>query len=175
MAWEYLLTDTFDHRAMLIAGYLASKIEGMYIVDIDCGHAPLLKYLPETYMSYKGNDILSERLPQNTEKAQFFPLSDDLFVKQVRSCDILVAMGIGGYELTNEGIESQTITQSILTLVETHQPEIVVLEAIVEHVQVLDLIRNSIPYTLKHKVYLSHEVSPTSRVNHRVVQFLHIT
>ena len=46
-----------DYRIWLISGYSKNRIENKIIVDLDCGHAPLLKYIPHSYKEYIGNDI----------------------------------------------------------------------------------------------------------------------
>jgi len=170
MAWEYLLTDEHDARAMLIAGYLAEKIAGKTIIDLDCGHAPLLKYLPKTYKRYYGNDTLVERLPMYPNGI-FSSLSDADYVRgSFESVDVLVVMGMGGYELTHEKLESSTLTTSILSLVLEYKPEILILESIKEFELITE--KTIFPhidtlYTKKHDITIS--VS-SGRIGTRVIK-----
>jgi hypothetical protein len=158
MAWEYLLTNQHDARAMLIAGYLAEKIAGKTIVDLDCGHAPLLKYLPKTFKRYYGNDTLKERLP-TYPGALFLPITDEEFVNgDFESVDVLVVMGMGGYELTKEKLESSTLTASILSMTLKYKPEIVIIECIKEFEPVIDkyIAPHISPfYTRRHSITIS--------------------
>lgn len=170
MAWEYLLTDEHDARAMLIAGYLANKIVGKTIVDLDCGHAPLLKYLPQTYKRYYGNDVLAERLPKYPG-ALFLPIPDAEFVQNdFESVDVLVVMGMGGYELTKEKLESSTLTASIIHMAQKYKPDILIIECIKEFESIIEKyvyphIGSS--YTLKHNITIS--VSD-ERIGNRIIK-----
>lgn len=161
MAWEYLLTRELDARVLPVAGYLANKINGNCIVELDCGHAPILKYLPKTYKSYYGNDILGERLPEYLG-ARFYQMKDDEFVKGDFDVDILLVFGLGGYEISKEALESSTLTQSIFDLVDREHPGVVVIESIQKYSPVQD----SIEVYLKDKGYsIVHKIKVETRDN----------
>lgn len=128
--WSYLLTDELDFRVLPIAGYLARRVDNKIIVDLDCGHAPLLKYIPHTFEAYYGNDILYDRFP-HVAGTQFYAMKDEEFVKtEFPRVDVLIVLGHGGFEISKEQLESATLTQSIKTMVEKYSPEIIVIEAV---------------------------------------------
>lgn len=170
MAWEYLLTKELDARAMVIAGYLANKITGKVILDLNCGHAPLLRYLPKTYARYYGNDTLAKRLP-TCDGALFLPMTDEEMVtSDIGRVDVLVVMGMGGYEITKEKLESPTLTRSILALIEKHKPEIVILECIQEFECLADNIifpHIKDDYSKEHDIKIS---IPMRRLGERLIK-----
>ncbi len=161
MAWEYLLTNKLDARVLLVAGYLADKIEGKVIVDLDCMHAPILKYLPRTYKVFHGNDILS-LFPEPPElyKAKFYTMKDEEFTELELHTDILIVFGMGGYEQSKEELESKTLNQSILKIVDRDMPEIVVIESVQQFSPIqenFEAILKAKGYNVAHKVKVETE------------------
>ena len=129
--WDYLNTKEFDGRLMLIAGYLANKIQGKVILDLDCGHARLLKYIPHSFREYIGNDIdrdtidiLANRYPEYAFLEQPDDVMADLVEQIVGQIDILLCLGYGA-KLNKH--ESQTLDESIKALVRQYHPEVVIL------------------------------------------------
>lgn len=129
--WDYLNTKKFDGRLMLIAGYLANKIQGQVILDLDCGHARLLRYIPHTFREYIGNDIdkdAIDALANSYPSCIFLEQPDDVMVGLIEQVvgyvNILLCLGYGAK--LNEH-ESQTLDESIKALVRQYHPEIVIL------------------------------------------------
>jgi len=156
MTWEYLLEKKLDKRCEYIASKLKISIKDSIIVDIDCMHAPLLKYIPDTYKKYIGNDILSV-FPKN-KKTEFLQIDDKYLLGELRNItdkvDIVVAIGIGGYEISKEERESKTLTNTIIEVCLRYNPKILVLEAVTKYTPILDIILAEIPYTIKHEATL---------------------
>jgi GT2 family glycosyltransferase len=126
MSWEYL--PELDERLKVAAKYLDGKTKGKTIVDLDCLEARLLQYIDHDFEVYLGNDV-QERFP-TCPKTRFSIAKDDEFVPTLTKCDILTVFGHGGYEITKEGAESPTLTNSIKYVIDHLKPEIVVLEAV---------------------------------------------
>lgn len=131
MTWEYLHTRAFDARCLLIAGYLHDKVAGKHIVDLDCGHAPLVKYLPRTYASYYAND--THQTPETG--IEFEPITDVEAVERLtdRPIDILIGMGYAQGHLYKHELESPTMRESVLKLAENKHPQIIVLETVTRY------------------------------------------
>ena len=127
--WEYLQTKQLDARFLLVAGYLWDKVAGKNLVDLDCGSARLLKYLPDTWASYFGNDIDEGFFPKHS-RAVFRAISDDQVLQELeeKPCDILLVFGHGADSKGNNVHESKTLSKSIIEIVKVKQPEIIVLE-----------------------------------------------
>ncbi|MBF0531743.1 MAG: methyltransferase domain-containing protein [Candidatus Omnitrophica bacterium] len=134
--WAYLFDEKMDYRVWLAAGYLRDKVKEKIIVDLDCGHAPLLKYIPDTYRQYIGNDIRN-LFPALTERSIFYLKKDDDFIQALTKVDILVVLGYGGYEITKESLESKTLLGSIKTIISKFEPEIVVFETVRKFLPIL--------------------------------------
>jgi hypothetical protein len=140
--WEYLYK--MDFRAWLVAGYLKGKTKDKVIFDINCMHAPLLKYLDQDYKEYIGND-LQMVFPGQYPRCRFYQTTDDRMNERLEEVDILVAFGIGGYEITKEPDESSTVTQSIKDIIKTHKPEIVILESVQSFSSIIEEIISTCP------------------------------
>ncbi len=125
--WNYLNTKEFDGRLMLIAGYLANKIQGKVILDLNCGHAHLLSYIPCTFQKYIANDIDRDVINAlaNRWGYTFLEQPDDAMPSLIAGVDILLSLG---YAAKLNEHESQTLDETIKALVQKHRPEIVVLE-----------------------------------------------
>lgn len=131
MAWEQFNLPELDGRLQLIAGYLASKVKGAWILDLNCGGAPLLRYLPGTYKIYIGNDTNLDalfpvkKLYVDGPKYQWLNCADDE-LPRLRKVDILLSLGYGAR--LNEH-ESATLDDSIIDLVGIYKPSIVIIDA----------------------------------------------
>lgn len=140
MAWEYL--PLMDRRLLVIAKYLKGKTKDKTIVDINCLDARLLQYINSDFKKYLGNDI-QNKFPIHP-KAEFKQLPDDVYVKEIQEVDILLYLGIGGYEIKRNALESKTATSSIRFLILKHYPQIVITECIRYYEKILYLIWENI-------------------------------
>ena len=131
MAWEYLQDDKFDERFKPIVKFLQGKTKGKIVVDLNCGTARLCRMLEPNWLLYAGNDKSAEFIlrarAHNVPNTSFHVLSDKHYDE---CCDILVSVGCGGYDISKEPLESDTQKDTIKRLVNTHTPEIVILEMI---------------------------------------------
>lgn len=140
MAWEYL--DTMTDRQEAIAKLIKERTKGKIVVDLNCGKAPLKKLIK--CKKYIGNDIIP---------ADFkgFVLQDDkIFSRELKKCDVLVHMGMGGYEITHEKLESPTSTESTSYIIQNLKPELVVLECITEFIPIMNKV-DTFGYRLEHE------------------------
>ena len=55
MKWKYLEEPEMKGRLLMIAGYLARRVKGKVIIDLNCGRTPLFPFLPRTFDAYVGN------------------------------------------------------------------------------------------------------------------------
>lgn len=158
--WEYL--NSFDEREVLIAHYIKKYIDGGNLFDLDCGYAPLSKHL--TGFTYYGNDIIDTR----PDIDHFYNISDsDIRHLLIPKLDVIVLMGIGGYEISGEKTESPTVRKTLTELVVTHKPKVVVQECIQEYSQlILDFPRYKTAHYTKIKPVCIPEMD---RVFYRVI------
>ncbi len=126
MAWEYL--PQADERFKVVAEYLKGRTKDKVIVDLNCLEARLTRFIEPDFAKYKGNDV-QDKFPV-LSKGEFVIARDDQFVQNLYRCDILIAAGIGGYEISRHPLESPTSTASTKFIIRNLQPEIIVLEAI---------------------------------------------
>jgi hypothetical protein len=169
MALEYLDTPELDPRLLVIAGYLAKRISGKCIADINCGSSRILKYLPETYLKYNGNDTntIGRKIG---EKTYISRETDQEFVQNIKNSpvDILLLLGHGAGHLGTSVLESQTLTASVIQIIKDHKPEIIVLEACsiyAERYKVLDEIVNESKRIAEYKITQSISVRSKSTDN----------
>lgn len=172
MAWEYL--SLMDRRLEVVADYLNGKTKNKVIVDLDCLEARLLMYITHNFKKYLGNDVLN-KFP-SIKAANFFQMTDEKFVQTIEECDILLVFGYGGFEITGEQLESQTLNDSVKYLVGKTKPEIVILESVWEFEPItskiitqdyklvqytrLDLGKS---WTSKRAIYIYEKDSPSNR------------
>lgn len=129
MAWEYLDTEAFDIRFMVVAGYLRDKIKGKTILDLNCGSARFRKYIPDTYRKYHMNDVRDISFDMNLKQVYYWRSDEEMVdLMKNKKIDILLYFGHGYGERTGEKLESGTVLNSIRTLVFTHKPEYLVFE-----------------------------------------------
>jgi len=127
MPWDYLRDAELDGRLLVVAGYLASRIGGKRILDVNCGYAPLLKFLPPSFERYIGNDTDTEAvayLRETYPEGSWFECPDDE-LPDLEQVDVLLCLG---YAAGLNPQESATLDQTIMQLVYEHYPEIIVLE-----------------------------------------------
>jgi hypothetical protein len=127
MPWDYLREPELDGRLLVVAGYLAQRIAGKTIVDLNCGYAPLLKFLPRTFDGYAGNDTDPEAiafLKETYPDGRWFDCRDDE-LPELDQVDVLLCLG---YASGLNAQESSTLDQTVTELVHEHYPETIVLE-----------------------------------------------
>ena len=133
MTYKYM--DDLDYRLMFISGLLHGKTEDKVIVDLNCGKAPLLKYLCNC--DYFCNDISSSvwrDVEENfyyNNNVRVYDLPVDRFVDLLikkYNVDILLALGLVDGRLTGSKEESNTLIESIIRLAQEKQPEHIILE-----------------------------------------------
>lgn len=118
MPWEYL--DNMNYRYEIAAESLDFK--GKHVVDLCAGNAGLYNLVGNQVASYRACDV--RKLHPVVEE-----MTDEAFVPTVTQCDILCVFGYGGFEITNEPLESSTLLQSAKTLMAKFDP-IVILECV---------------------------------------------
>jgi len=129
--WAYMRGAEFQGRLMLIAGYLARKIDhDTTVLDLDCGDAMILDYLPDC--RYVGNDINPRVVNRARERyaerrSTVFLMGSDEYVasEYMAGVDVLMALG---YACGRNDEESTTLEGSIKRLVTDKEPSIVILE-----------------------------------------------
>lgn len=137
MPWEQFELPELDGRLQLIAGYLANKLRGKDIVDLNCGTAPLLDWLHSYNIEwgwYYGNDTNEDSILRCLEKdvwsTTFETVPDDGVIDRLRkNCidpDILICLG---YAARHHSLESATLDKSIVRIATEYKPPIIVLDA----------------------------------------------
>ncbi len=165
--WDYLFK--LDDREKIIALYFDPRDK--HIVDLNCMHAPLLAKIPQTYASYKGNDLLNFFPESNS--SEFYQVPDSEMARIVNICDALIVMGYGGFEKTKERAESPTLKNSISKIIEKTKPKEVIIEGIFEFEDLLCL--EQFPeYKLRRSIILDLPVTNRSRVFKRVIKFFEL-
>jgi len=127
VVWDYLREPELDGRLLVAAGYLASRIEGKTILDLNCGYAPLLKFLPRTFRAYVGNEVDPEAMAFVRETypgGRWLDCRDDE-LPELEAVDVLVCLG---YAAGLNEYESPTLHETVMELVYKYYPGIVVLE-----------------------------------------------
>ncbi len=137
-----------EERLERIGKYLKNKVKGKHIVDVNCGSAPLLNYIPHTFKSYYGNDISPELffpngiLKSNRKNARMvhgnilLEYGDDEFLVEKlkgKKIDILLILGATVGHITPGHAESETQDVTLKRLVSIHKPKIIVLEIAQEY------------------------------------------
>lgn len=127
MPWDYLREAELDGRLLVVAGYLTSRIEGKRILDVNCGYAPLLRFLPRVFDQYVGNDTDLEAIAflKEAYPTERWLGCRDSELPKLKGVDVLVCLGYGAR--LNQ-YESATLDQTVMALVYQHYPGIVVLE-----------------------------------------------
>lgn len=166
MTWDYLQDKRLDARIMTIAGYLANKIRGKNILDLNCGTGKLITYLPPIYKAYYANDINEKYVEvarKRNPKAEVLVARDDEMPKifQKEKIDILIIYGYASDVGWDSGKESLTIQDTVLGFVETHKPKYVIIEGSIDYdnnTKNLSRIAGMMEgYKLDHQIYVSPE------------------
>lgn len=162
MPWEYLSTKPLDARFLFVAGYLEHRgmIAGKRLVDLNCGTARLLRYIPHTFASFVGNDI-HQRPDTANRQLTFFPLADSEMPERLRDekVDVLMLFGLTDGRSCGSNWESSTSLASFVSLVRLHHPKTLILEGSVEYDRnfgaIGALLRELDSYEIDHDVTLS--------------------
>lgn len=134
MAWEYLEDMDFRYKdAVALLGDTSEKD----VVELNCGNGRLKDYMK--HKTYRGNDLLKE------DDENYSSLPDDKFIETVDKCDILCCFGFGGYELSNQPLESKTITNSVIKLINKFNP-VLILEAVDRYLPLIDKVKEATGY-----------------------------
>jgi SAM-dependent methyltransferase len=162
MPWEYLSTKPLDVRFLFVAGYLEHRkmIMGKRLVDLNCGTARLLRYIPRTFATYVANDVHQQ--PDSTDpRLTFFQLTDFEMVERLRGqdVDVLMAFGLADARSCQSTWESTTSLDSFISLVRLHDPNTLVIETSVEYDKnfgtLTALLSELDPYEIDHDVVIN--------------------
>src|SRR5437879_4216974 len=120
MPWEYLSSKPLDARFIFVAGYLQHRdmIAGKRLVDLNCGTARLLRYIPRTFAAYVGNDI--HQKPDSADpRLTFCQLADYEMVERLggEGVDVLMVFGLADARSCQSDWESKTTLDSFIALV----------------------------------------------------------
>ncbi len=128
--WPYLQNKELDIRFKKAVSMIGS-VEGKVILDMNCGRARMLQYLPEDFKLYIGNDINDDFLEiarkwKTKSPATFVHCRDDEIMGYLSKVDIFMHFGINTG--VNKGVESETEFETFKKVVEKFLPETVVCE-----------------------------------------------
>lgn len=129
MAWEYL--DELDYRYKQAVEYIE---DNDFVVDVNSGNSRLRNYVT----NYLSNDLYNENAD--------YQITDQDFIPLIEQCDVLCLFGIGGYEITNEPLESSTVTDTVIELAKKHKPRILILECIDDFTEIAHKILKKTGY-----------------------------
>jgi hypothetical protein len=167
MSWEYL-NEKCDDRLVIIADYLKGKTKDKFIIDLDCLEGRILKYLDHDYMSYKGNDLITDRFVGGY-KATIKKQTSKEFVKTLTKCDILLALGYTN--LIDEPREDLDLAESLMHVVITLKPKIVVLECWWEYRSQVDQMKDRLLF-LGYETKVEKELPHQENLLHRYLVIL---
>lgn len=107
---------------------------GKNVVDLCSGNTGLYELVKDQVASYRACDL--HKLHPIIEQTD-----DWVFSQSVERCDVLVCFGFGGYEITNESVESKTSTKSFQYLLEKFSPDFAVMEGVKRFRPILESVR----------------------------------
>jgi hypothetical protein len=128
MAWEYL--EQLDYRYEFVSDKIGS-LDGEIILDFNSGNSRLKNYL-KGHFTYLSNDIWDNRAD--------YKITDEQFLHQQQSADIICGFGLGGFEISKEKLESSTLTQTLINATIKYEPKIIVLEYIIDFRPIKNMI-----------------------------------
>lgn len=143
MAWEYLQQEKMDKRYEL-----ASKLirDTDYVVDVNSGNSRMRNYVK----NYYSNDLYYDEADEKC--------TDVEFKDKIKNCDVLCCFGIGGHEITGEPLESETVTQTLIDIINKHRPRLIILESIQRFSKIPRHILNEVKYELKAEMKMNIDV-----------------
>src|SRR5688572_3959767 len=162
MPWDYLSSKPLDVRFLFVAGYLQHRelIAGKRLVDLNCGTARLLRYIPHTFARYSANDI-HQQPESGGPNLKFFPLADFEMADRLRDedIDVLMLFGTTDGRLCSSSWESSTSLDSFLRLVRQHYPGALIIEGSAEYDRnfgaIGALLRELDAYEIDHDVSIN--------------------
>ena len=124
-----------EARGRAYAELIGADAKDAYIVDLNCGKAPVFPYV-ESYASYYGNDnqpdFILELKELSNGKPATFEFKDDVDVI-VDRCDVLILLGSGAASLNGgPSVESRNDFTTFLRLMNDNKPKILILEFVLE-------------------------------------------
>jgi len=131
MTWEYLANKTY--RYDIIKEHARDL---GHVVELCNGAGALEGYLD--CASYTGCDRVGGVL-------------DDEFVRNIKKCDTLIALGHGGYEIDKNPLESATLTNSILYVMKAYKPKVLILESVDNYQSIINGIVKNTDYVESYK------------------------
>lgn len=149
------------------------KEDQIKVVDLNCGHCPISKYLP-TGVEIICNDTQDQPHLHGQSNVSFKLATDETMVDVLRgtNIDLLCCFGLGGYEISKEAEESKTVTSSLIKLATNNHPSLIVVESIEEFEPLLLAIKDHLSgYKLTQRIaiHLSEPSVVAERVRFRVV------
>ncbi len=174
MPWDYLNTTALDARFLTAAGFLAPSVSGKHLVELNCGTARLLRYLPATFARYTANDI-HQRPDSRPPGLRFFPIPDDELPAKLlhRPIDILMCFGLADGRKADPEWESSTLSQTFLELAKSHEPALLLLEASCAYNRTTRVLDRLLPkldgYQTLHDVEICSKLTDFKHASRRLV------
>jgi hypothetical protein len=132
MAWEYL--ENFDYRYDIVSRYIN---DDDFVVEFNSGNSRLRDYVK----NHVCNDLYY--------KEADYQIPDHEFKDKIEKCDVLVCLGVGGYEISGEELESKTITQSIIETTNKFKPRLLIVENVERFKSIIDRILKETNYEVE--------------------------
>lgn len=138
MKWKHLEEPEMMGRLLVAAGFVARRVQGKVILDLNCGQTPLFPFLPGMFRKYVGNandaraiSFLKKAYPRGV----WLQCADSDLPDLVR-VDVLLCLGweVGRdtESWTEDSVQGEgevvTLGETVMGLVYQHYPEVVVLE-----------------------------------------------
>lgn len=132
--WPHL-NAIHEARGRAYAELIGMDAKDAYIVDLNCGKAPVFLYVA-SYASYYGNDnqpdFILELQSLSKERPATFEFKNDIDVI-VDRCDVLMLLGSGAHSLNGgPSVESRNDFTTFIRLMNEHKPKILILEFVLE-------------------------------------------
>lgn len=174
MPWDYLNTTDLDARFLTAAGYLATGVRGKHLVELNCGTARLLHYLPATFARYTANDI-HQQPDSRPPGLRFFRVPDDEMPAKLlqRPVDILMCFGLADGRKADPEWESSTLSQTFRELAKSHKPALLLLEASCAYNRITRVLDRLLPkldgYQTLHDVEICSKLTDFKHASRRLV------
>lgn len=127
MKWKPLEEPETAGRLLLAAGFLARRVEGRVILDLNCGRTPLFSFLPRTFRKYVGNtsDVEAYRFLKKAYAEGSWLKCVVSRIPDLVRMDVLLCLG---WEAGREDGSVIALDETVMSLVYQHCPEAVILE-----------------------------------------------
>lgn len=133
MTWEYLQNKTYRYD------FIKDNTNNLgHVIELCNGLGELENYLD--CLDYEGCDKLQG-------------VNDDEFVLTIKRCDTLIALGFSGFDVDHHPLESATLTQSVIYLMQIFKPNMLILESVNRYQFILNNIVKDTDYveTIRHE------------------------